>query len=151
MDGLSQFMRSDMNESISASSSSIGLLEDISDYSQAFYLSMWSYDGWQAMAYAVEEMKNPERSLRRRLHNAHAFSTFQHFNISTFQRFHQRGLRWREWWELARCGENWREVTTSSARWRSRGARPDLAVSGPGPRPSLQRYGARTAWARCSN
>merc|ERR1719189_1461450 len=24
---------------------------------------MWSYDGWQAMAYAVEEMKNPEKSL----------------------------------------------------------------------------------------
>jgi len=39
------------------------ILLTISNYSKAFYMSMWSYDGWQAMAYAVEEMKNPEKSL----------------------------------------------------------------------------------------
>lgn len=37
---------------------------DIGAWCEAFYFAMWSYDGWQAMAYAVEEMKNPNKSLK---------------------------------------------------------------------------------------
>lgn len=35
----------------------------ISAYALAFYQTMWSYDGWQAMSYCVEEIKNPEKNL----------------------------------------------------------------------------------------
>ena len=52
---------SEINQNSPSSENTI--LLTISDYSKAFYMSMWSYDGWQAMAYAVEEMKNPEKSL----------------------------------------------------------------------------------------
>ena len=37
---------------------------NIGHWCEAFYLAMWSYDGWQAMAYAVEEMKNPNKTLK---------------------------------------------------------------------------------------
>jgi len=51
------------NEQTSSNINQNTILLTISNYSKAFYMSMWSYDGWQAMAYAVEEMKNPEKSL----------------------------------------------------------------------------------------
>lgn len=37
---------------------------DLGTWCEAFYFAMWSYDGWQAMAYALEEMKNPNKSLK---------------------------------------------------------------------------------------
>ncbi|XP_041454136.1 b(0,+)-type amino acid transporter 1-like [Lytechinus variegatus] len=42
-----------------------GSASNVAAYGLAFYAGLWSYDGWNTLNFAVEEMKSPEKTLPR--------------------------------------------------------------------------------------